>query len=80
MNFDLSSIKEYFDLHTKEAAGFILMLLHLEKGEKFTSVLGTIEKLEGDTFKLTVGFEVVEKVVELWIEETKEPVGELFEN
>lgn len=80
MNFNLSSVKEYFDLHTKEAAGFILMLLHLEEGEKFTSILGTIEKLEGDMFKLTVGPEAVEQIITLWIEETKEPVEEMFEN
>ena len=79
MNFNLSSIKEYFNLHTKEAAGFILMLLHLEGGEKFTSILGTIEKMEGDAFKLTVGPEVVEQLVDLWIEETKEPVEGIFD-
>lgn len=79
MEFNLTTAKEYFNLHRRELAGFILMLLHLEEGEQVDSVLGTIRKLEENKFEVIAGDRSsVNKLVELWEEVIQEPVESIF--
>lgn len=65
---NLTDLKDYFKINRKEAAGFILMLAHLKPGDKFQSVIGRIDKLDEDTFKLSITDNVLSRLTEDWFE------------
>jgi hypothetical protein len=78
MDFDLESLRSYFGMHKKETAGFMLMLLHMEKGDKFSSRLGVIQKTDDMVFQLTTN-KTVGALSKLWMDEIKNPIEALFE-
>jgi hypothetical protein len=78
MNFDLSKLQTYFGMHTREAAGFILLLLNMEEGDRFKTRLGEVIKLEGNKFEVSTGT-AIEDLAEIWTDEIKNPIDQLFE-
>lgn len=77
MDFNINSLKNYFKVNTKEAAGFMLMLLTLEEGNKFKTNLGTITKLKDNKFEIETGKTQVNKLIDLWSDE-EHPIDEVF--
>lgn len=73
---NLTDLKDYFKVNRKEAAGFILMLVHLKPGDKFQSVIGRIDKLDEDTFKLSITDNVLSRLLEDWVEDEEESIFE----
>lgn len=53
-SLDIQKLKSVYSLDKKHLASLITSLLLLENGEKLKSNLGTIERLEGDTFRISV--------------------------
>ena len=78
MNFNLGSLRKYFGVNKKEAAAFILMLLHLEEGEEFNSVIGKVRKLKGEKFEVVVGDNVLKILIDYCRECDKDPTDDLF--
>lgn len=78
MNFNLSTLKKYFSINKKEAAGFMLMLLHLKPGEGFRSIVGKVERLENGDFRIDVDDETVKNLISLWTKENKDLTKDLF--
>lgn len=78
MNFDLTKLRNYFGMHKRETAAFMLLLLNMEKGEKFKSKLGEVVKLEDNLFKINTNM-AVKELAEIWIDEIKNPLDNLFE-
>jgi hypothetical protein len=78
MNFDLKALRSYFGMHKKETAGFILMLLHMEKGDKFSSRLGELKKVGDTSFELSTN-KTIDALAKIWTDEVKNPIETLFE-
>ena len=74
----LTKLQKYFSVNKKEAAAFILMLLHLNEKDEFSSTIGRIKKLEGNLFEVLVDEQTVKGLVDLFIEETQEPMEDFF--
>jgi len=77
---NLSMLQKFFSVRKKEAAGFMLMLLHLKEGDEFRSILGKIVKKDNNTFEIVMSEDVIKKVVDLFIEETREPIEDFFDH
>ena len=78
MNFDLNKLRNHFGMHTREAAGFILLLLNMNEGDKFKSRIGEVVKLSDNTFKVN-SKKSIEELADLWVEETRNPLTKLFD-
>jgi len=78
MNFDLGKLRSHFGMHTREAAGFILLLLNMDEGDKFKSRLGEVVKLSNDTFKVNTK-RSMEELADLWTDEIRNPIDKLFD-
>jgi len=78
MKFDLNSLRTYFSAGQKEAAGFFLMLYHMKNGDTFETPFGKVRKLKRNEFKIETQ-KTLNQLLDIWLEENKDPVDSIFE-